>query len=434
MGAELGIWTGRIGIRIHIGAWGRGFNIGPIGGVAEKGRRSAVWAGALAALVLLLGGQAHSQAAAPRAEASILGGRAAAISELPSLAFIRSETAAGAGACTGTVVAPRVVLTAAHCAMDIETGLVDRAAGITVLTGVADLREATAANASAVAAVLINPGFKPASVHGDAALLILALPVVAAPTPLAGPADGGLYAADTPGTIAGWGRRSGKARNGADRLQVAPTAVQGAGSCESLVGRFYPFFSPGSQLCALHPPWNETGGCQGDSGGPLFATRPDGVVVQIGITSLGRGDCRTTSPGVYTRVDRVAAWVASWIAATEAGAPAPAIVLPELRLPFLSMPLGRQLVSRALAIDFGARYRRGFGKRIRCIRIEREKIKCGVSWLRGRNDYWGTITVYLAFHENSVGWNARYTIRWVDDYCWFRSGERQRCRIHTKRR
>src|ERR1700679_263526 len=63
-----------------------------------------------------------AQAGAP-APGSIVGGKNAAIADFPSLAFIQAgDKQTGGFQCTGTVIAPRVILTAAHCVEDLDAG------------------------------------------------------------------------------------------------------------------------------------------------------------------------------------------------------------------------------------------------------------------------------------------------------------------------
>ena len=56
-----------------------------------------------------------------RAHAPIVDGRPAEPGRLPWLAYIEDRRGAGTGQCTGTVVAPNLVLTAGHCAEDVHT-------------------------------------------------------------------------------------------------------------------------------------------------------------------------------------------------------------------------------------------------------------------------------------------------------------------------
>jgi secreted trypsin-like serine protease len=365
---------------------------------------------------------------------SIIGGRSASIADYPWLAFVAAEGPQGEGfICSGTVVAPRVILTAGHCVYDLESRSFTPASEYLVITGVANVNQARAQNDSLVSQTVLNPGFSSSTLHGDAGLLILKAPVQAPALSLASAADLGLLTRGTPIDISGWGLTNPSGNPPAE-LQAALTAVQSSGYCQRQVGRYDSTFSPASQFCAINPPSYATGTCHGDSGGPAVAYRPDGTPVEIGVTSLVGPSCATTLPDVFTRADQIAPWVQGWIAAVEGDAPAPATTEPVLQPPFLSLSRARRYMAQGLGADFRHHYRRGVGKRTGCERVERERVKCGVSWYQGGDDYYGTITVYYLVNRETVFWNDRYTIHWVDDYCWFHSGHRRSCVIHTKTR
>jgi len=370
----------------------------------------------------------------PAASTSIIGGNDASIAALPWLVEIDAFNRRGSGfGCTGTVIAPRLVLTAGHCVLSLETGRTYPATQYTVTIGAGDLRTATAANQFAVSQVLVFPQFSTATLRNDAGLLVLEKPTSAPPLAIAEGA-GSTLAAGTPLLIAGWGLTAGRARQTPALLQYAETFAQSASYCRQNTRRYAPYFLPARQFCAVNPPSFSTGTCHGDSGGPAIAARNDGSLVQVGITSSGAPACATASPQIFTRVDQVASWVFEWIAAVEAGAPAPPIPVTRRELPFLSFPVAKELAYIGLSEDFGRRFTHGRSKEIGCRRVEREKVKCGVGWYRGANDYWGTITLYIAVSENEIVWDDRYRIHWVNDYCWYYSGHRNRCRIHTQYR
>ena len=78
-------------------------------------------------------------AARPGATASIVGGTPAAPGTFGALAFVTSQVSpTSAMACTGSVIAPAVVLTAAHCLVDEQSGAQRSASGVTVVTGRSD--------------------------------------------------------------------------------------------------------------------------------------------------------------------------------------------------------------------------------------------------------------------------------------------------------
>ena len=382
----------------------------------------------------ILAGPATASAA-PAAHASIIGGGAASIADFPWLAAIEAEDPGGGFFdCTGSVVAPKVILTAGHCVENLETSTIYPAPGYAVATGVADLNQLQRQNVSKVSQAVVYPGFSPSTLRGDAGLLILATPVTAPALPLASSADSALLGAGTAVSIAGWGLTSSGAKDSPTVLQAASTTIQPSAYCKKRTARFYSLYSPAGQLCTNDPPSFAIGTCHGDSGGPTVAHRTDGSAVEVGITSLGEARCSTALPSVFTRVDQISPWVASWIAAVEHGGPVPVVEVPAAHLPTMSFARARYLSGLGLEEDFRYRFRDGAEKRIGCTRVEREKVKCGVSWSQGGNDYYGTITVYFALYHNTVAWNDRYKIHWVDDYCWFHSGHRQTCVIRTQTR
>jgi secreted trypsin-like serine protease len=269
-------------------------------------------------------GLAAPAGASAGARASIVGGTAAASDELPWAAFVLAADKKGEGfSCTGTVVAPTLVLTAGHCAEDILTGHKTPAREYAVVTGSADIRDSGARQISKVRRTIVNPDFNRFKVHNDAALLVLATPTTAPAIALASPEDAALLAANTPTWIAGWGlfgplhdlKRT-------PVLRRAPTYVQSRLYCSNHARLYYPFFNYSSQLCTITPPGFASGTCHGDSGGPAVAFREDGTPVQIGITSLGAPNCDTHVPDIFTRVDRISSWIGEQIAAA-VGAPAP---------------------------------------------------------------------------------------------------------------
>lgn len=255
----------------------------------------------------------------PLARASIIGGVFAEDAAFPWMAYVIDRRGDRVGLCTGTVVSPNVVLTAAHCAENMETGVVNDPAGYEVVTGNVEW-SSPSRQVSTVSRVVIYPGFLRGYAVGDAALLVLSSPVAAPAIGLASwPSDSTDLEAGKAAVIAGWGSSYYAEASLTERLQWAETGIQKAAYCET---RAAPFFR-GKELCSVDPPRYETGACEGDSGGPLISRNPaGGGVIEIGIASHVYGACATTRPTVFTRTDLVAAWAHSWI---DAARPLPAI-------------------------------------------------------------------------------------------------------------
>lgn len=393
-----------------------------------------VWGAAAVVMLALVALPAGAAAQSGEAETSIVRGTTAPISSFPWLAAVKYEGHRLAVSCTGTVVAPRVILTAAHC-LYREGGGVFNAANFKVYTGTADLAQATTANVSLVGQALIFPSYNPNKNFNDAGLLVLSTPVSAPPLGIATPADASLLVKGTPISIAGWGLTNARSNRVPSVFRQGTTTIQDASYCKKHGPRFLTY-SYVSQLCAASAPRFEVGSCQGDSGGPGIARREDGSPVEVGIISEVETGCDTRAPEILARVDYVSEWVARWIAAVESGAPSPPVKALKVALPLLSLPEAKIFAVLGLAKDFGPRFARGgdpfeiYG----CNRINRSKVKCGVVWFRRGNDYYGTTTSFWAHDEDGAFPSYRYRIHWVNDRCWFHSSHRKACVIHSRGR
>ncbi len=382
---------------------------------------------ALASLAILLAApaQGHAQPSPGDSRAdtgggattSIVGGTPASIASYPSLAYIQYQGPVEAFSCTGTVVAPRLVLTAAHCLLT-GTGRIAVASNYTVLTGVADLRTAGQQNVSGVSQALVFPGYQPSRLLNDAGLLVLAAPVSAPALPLASAADAGLLSAGVPVSVAGWGLTDADPPRAPAVLREAQSVVRSTGYCQRTMRRAISAYSAASQLCIQSPIASANSVCSGDSGGPGIARRPDGTPVLIGVISLGSLDCDPLTPQVLARADVVSPWVSAWIAAVESGAPAPEVVVPDVVLPRVTRQDAEFFAWIGLEADFGNRFAQGRLHSIECRQINREKVKCGVLWLRGPDLYRGAVTIYAALPREGFVYNYRYTIRRFNLNCW----------------
>jgi len=395
-------------------------------------RTALILGGAILALALALPGVAAAASGSSGAHASIIGGSPATITQFPSLAYIEAGNERVGFACTGTVVAPRVILTAAHCAENVETGGFTKPGEYAVATGIANPKQASGANVFSVSAVHVFPSFDPGVIHGDAAVLILSRPTSATPVALAGPGDAALYEGGAAVTVAGWGLTRAQNRQAPANLRSATMAVQTASACQRKTRGFYKEFSPSVQLCLLSPPANESGTCFGDSGGPAIGQRPDGTAVELGVISVVGPLCTPQAPNVLTRVDYVSPWVAEWIATTETGAPPP-FVDPAAPLPTMKRSVAEEFAIYTLFNAFGERFRSLSRISGNCRKVSRTRYRCEIAWLSRRTIYAGIVSPFYVRRQQTNTWDSRYLIRWAPRHCVTERTPARGCRIHSKR-
>jgi secreted trypsin-like serine protease len=271
-------------------------------------------------------GRAHVYPAA-RAHASIIGGVIAQAGMFPSLAYIVDFQGQAAYQCTGTVIAPSLILTAGHCAENMQTGAAFSPSGFRVVIGsVYPLLPGE--SVSTVLGVILYPGLARKVDDGDAALLVLSAPTTAPPVALATPRFIKRASAGAPATIVGWGKTASGQTSLTEQLQSAATVVQGHKWCRRNAPPFYVH----SEICTISPPSYATGVCEGDSGGPLLATGPSGEVFEVGVADHVYGECSTHKPSVFASVGFLSSWIQTWIAAYKRlptpPAPAPPATLP----------------------------------------------------------------------------------------------------------
>lgn len=392
----------------------------------HSGRALAALCGA-ALLMLALAFPAAASASGD-AQASIVGGRAATIAEFPSLAYIEADLGKSGFACTGTVAAPRVILTAAHCVEDVERGRFTSPGKYAVATGTTTLGQAAPENVFKVVETHVFPGFDPGSLRGDAAILILDRPTTAPPIALAGPADAGLYAGGATLQLAGWGLTSARASQGPESLRAATMVVQTPGFCNQKTQRYYPEFSASAQFCAIDAPAKKSGGCFGDSGGPGIGQRADGTPVELGIISTGGPFCNPKFPNVLTRIDTVSPWVAEWTAAIETGAPRPN---PTIVLPQMTRSVAELFAVFTLQNHFGRAFERAAEVFGNCRPAGRSSRRCEVAFRSGPNLYAGVVTPAYVRRQGAVAWQSHFRIEWAALKC-LRDNP-ARCKIHTRR-
>jgi secreted trypsin-like serine protease len=188
--------------------------------------------------------------------------------------------------CTATLIAPTLVITAAHCpnlsrvflkGADVTKPQTGEAIAIkqNVKHQTADIRVLVLERASTVAPRHVAQG---RDTRARKALLV------------------GFGTIDFNGTI-GYGLKR--------KVEVPIISNDCSGPGES--SRFR--CDPGNELVAGHRGLNRDS-CRGDSGGPLYVQGEDGLFHLLGVTSRGLGGPRVCGDGgIYVRADRYLDWI-----------------------------------------------------------------------------------------------------------------------------
>ncbi|KAJ1825499.1 hypothetical protein LPJ70_008004, partial [Coemansia sp. RSA 2708] len=248
--------------------------------------------------------------------ARIIGGSAASSSEFKSTAYLEMYDGGNTrNRCTGSLIAPNVVVTAGHCIY--KTDFIKYTAGQfqVGITHTIPTSPSVLFEGHSVAEVVVHPKFSMMDLEDDIALLILADSVPASEgTPIK--IYSGDYYANTPIRAAGFGLTDPN-----DSTSISPQLMAvdlGIGS-RSVCSRNSDTYNAATQICTDGTAGKDT--CQGDSGGPLVTPVDNGDQANalLGLTSYGtvsstnpEGLCAVKgSSGFYTYLSPYLSWIAS---------------------------------------------------------------------------------------------------------------------------
>ncbi len=249
---------------------------------------------ALALAALALTG-AHAPAGAspppggePAAPPPVVGGGPADAGKWDDAAAVFFEQEPG---CSGTLIAPDVVLTAGHCISGVTS----------VKIGVTDLNDE--GETIPVASAVEHPD---SFTTYDVGLLLLERPAETTPRVLATGCVLERYLAEGASVaIVGWGATDQQGERSTSFLMEAESSITDADctngrGCNASV-------SPGGELAAGG---QNVDSCFGDSGGPLYLLTDIGEFL-VGVTSRGYDDASVPcgEGGIYVRPDAVVDWI-----------------------------------------------------------------------------------------------------------------------------
>ncbi|XP_075163704.1 seminase-like [Haematobia irritans] len=219
----------------------------------------------------------------------IVGGSETGIGNVPYLVQMWHK---GVFTCGGALIAPRFVVTAAHCTVDLKPGQLTVVGGTSTLSGSGIRRGVTK---------IIRPkGFSMKNFNRDVAVLKLNSPLTGSnisTIPLnTQPLSVGMSL-----KVSGWGRINENANNVSNQLRTVTVPIVGKSRCAAQYRNYIPL--TGSMFCAASPGKDA---CSGDSGGPAVC---NGRL--CGIVSFGKGCARSNYPGVYTSIRSVQSLIRS---------------------------------------------------------------------------------------------------------------------------
>ncbi|HZF93880.1 MAG TPA: serine protease [Allosphingosinicella sp.] len=244
-------------------------------------------------------------------ERRVIGGIDAVQGEDPwQVALLARELNVNDAFCGGSLIAPNVVLTAAHC---LDRGT--RAEQVDVLAGTVNLNQG--GERVHATRIVLHPRYnRPVRSNNDIALLFLERSLTTGTIAAAdAQADALVEAAvanpPTMSRVTGWGQTA--SQSDPPLLQTVDVPIVPRSRCRHPLSYGASRITD-NMICAGFNE-GERDSCQGDSGGPLTIASGSRRAL-VGVVSFGAGCAEPNKFGVYTRVANYTRWINSCIAGT----------------------------------------------------------------------------------------------------------------------
>ncbi|PVU91152.1 hypothetical protein BB561_004548 [Smittium simulii] len=240
----------------------------------------------------------------------VLNGLPAVYKDFPFATFVYVDEGESGEACTGSLIAPDIVVTAAHCLTSEGTDLFPTTKIFVSAGSVDNIKKNN--NIFKVSKLVVHPNYNPKTAHNDVGLVFLSSkvsPKLATPTTI----YNGTIFDGIPVQAAGWGLTSNEIDA---KISSTLNYVDINISSSSVCKRINPNWTQnnGYSICSLVINGKDT--CFGDSGGPLSlvtsSLRPLVGVTSVGAPPIGvdSDECGITG-GVayYTNLNFFSSWI-----------------------------------------------------------------------------------------------------------------------------
>mmetsp|Transcript_28735 Transcript_28735/g.80907 ORF Transcript_28735/g.80907 Transcript_28735/m.80907 type:complete len:510 (-) Transcript_28735:217-1746(-) len=242
-------------------------------------------------------------AALPPHSVRIIGGDEPAVGRYPFIVNVANDQYIF---CTGSLIAPNIVLTAAHCSPSTQVLIGSHELSTPVLSSLDTIFEILQ-----VELEISHPDFVRATFENDVKLLILKDKSCFTPVLLDSPQDNvDLASPNQAGrdvSVIGWGITASE--QWSPVLQEADLITVSDSSCRGIYGT-RAAVNPGMICATFRPDGQRKGDCAGDSGGPLIVKGTGALNdIQVGIVSWAFGCGDSFFPGVYASVEFYYDWI-----------------------------------------------------------------------------------------------------------------------------